>query len=185
MPKLNESIRSKIVSAALADALNTRREALVKRESDLAKKVVADVLGSKMIKLLAGLPSGVVPTRSNISVQFATSYTTLDCDEWLRLPADKCQYSTSVCLQSYDALHPLSEEYASFKNDEKQLETDHKQLKVNLDALLRSVTTTEKLLVAWPEAKSYLPEIVELPRALPAVLAKDITDMISRAKEAA
>lgn len=185
MPKLNESIRSKIAAAALADAFADREDALVKRENDLARKVLADALGSKTMKLLAGLPDGIVPTNKTIIAQFATSYIELDAGEWLRVPSSKRGHRATSCLKVYEAGDPLSIEYDEMANDKKTVAEDKAKLKATLGALLSSVTTTEKLLLAWPDGEKYIPNIVVPVRTLPAVLAKDISAMIDASKEAA
>lgn len=166
-----------------------------KRESDLRKRDIA--IGNKVWKLLFGkfaahinaLPSSWYSQgdadATNNSMN-GNEFTVNICGEQHRLRTDQrlparsgwgYVVGTSTDRGILDEVHAHSEDWAAFHSDKrKATET--------LQAVLKSVKTTEKLLEVWPEGKRCLKGIdafIPTPPGVPALLVSDMNKMLGLA----
>lgn len=80
---------------------------------------------------------------------------------------------------TFDADHPLTTRFHELENAGKDIEDRAEALKVQVRAVVNSVSTVKQLLNVWPEAKELLPATVEESKSkLPAVRVENLNAMI-------
>lgn len=85
--------------------------------------------------------------------------------------------STDKALLAGD--HELSKRFMELENKGAQLNSKREEIKNNVYAALKSVTSLKRLLEVWPEAKELLPKTEDIVRAtLPSVKVEDLNKMI-------
>jgi len=157
--KLTGTMRDSILSSIMSHAFSGREEELKAREAELAREVYEDMYPKEQRDAMAALPSGWLPTRSDITAKMGR-----DEDYFKRFAlADNVRVPYSDyhgCKKVYDDEHPLAVEYQKLHSEQQALKKEKEEVKRRANATLNSVAMSGKLKALWPEISSFV-EAVE------------------------
>jgi hypothetical protein len=203
--KLNEQLRKQTVGAVLKDVFGKRIKALDATERKLGEKIVQIALGDDY-RLFKKCPRSWFKERSSLDFNFlgqhrqlrwngASHWNYILFDVYSSEEREEGGFITPRSLVNdyggssltIDRAHALSEELEAHFSIVQALEEEAKQLKAEVQAIVKSATTVARLIEAWPLAKKYLPkEAFEevVVTGLPAILIEQVNDKIAALKAA-
>ncbi|AWM87358.1 Nmad5 family putative nucleotide modification protein [Microvirga sp. 17 mud 1-3] len=166
--RLTNEIRKIIIKAAMHKAFDARDKAHEKASTALADAAYQHEYGA-IGKIAAKLPENWCCRDNYIKIEaagFSWHGDSLARDS-LRMsktrPMPNYQYSNPVKI---GGAHPLNDKAQAVADEYQAIQRDKDELRAKLNALVYSVTTTEKLLEAWPECEAFIPARVPTTRAL-------------------
>lgn len=172
--KLTNLTRRHIRERILEHKFRGWNEKFAKRKAALAEAIYKDVFSAKERKLMASLPDGWLPEVNSIKVEFDGQGRRVRFDEPKRMPQSAAIGYDPV--KSYAADHPLCRKWVALGDEEVDRQKERAELENKLNAILWSVSTTEKLVEVWPEAAPFL-EKVEAAKINPPPI--DVSDLNS------
>jgi hypothetical protein len=154
--KLSELKRNRILQKMVADIFKKRIEDLQKRKCQLATDVLEHELGIYK-KQFEELPPEFFKKSMSMSVRFGVGSYDLVLKEERSIPyhlrSRNYNYGECIHIPEDSVLYST---WNTFINDEKNLEEDRNDFKVNAKAILNSANSTGQLLKVWPEAEPYI-----------------------------
>jgi hypothetical protein len=178
--KLTKSIREFISDKIIQDAFKEKFESLNKQANELACLVYYDLYPKKQIQQMEALPKGWLPEKSTVTAQFGTSsrgYVTLELGFEIKVPHEGYR----GCSKVYDDEHEFTEKYGEYSAFREEITEQKRKATTKTNAVLDSVTTTNKLRSIWPEIENYIAEAernfstgVNLPAPIILDLNKDL-----------
>ena len=154
--RLNSDMKRKIRARLIGDQFKKRRDAANKREQALAMAVYRHVFPPNDRRRMSRLPEGWLPTRELVKVELAGKVVGLHSGTRLRVPESK----TFGVIAQYDAKSSFSREWTDIEAERRAIADDESRLKAEIDAVLNSVTTDNRLIEKWPEAAKIVREVV-------------------------
>ena len=162
--RLTESKRSEILAKLLKRKFDAAESKIVEARTALAVEVYNTWFPEDQRKLMADLPDGWLFEGNEIRARFGLSTV------YMLLPrAERFPHVHRGDIKSFDARHRLSQRWQMIYASEEKLREEKNSLRAQLRAILNSVSTENKLVEVWPEAKPFLSP-GSVPKAnLPAV----------------
>lgn len=168
--RLTNEIRKAIIKAAMHKAFDARDKAHAQATVALADAAYQHEYGA-IGKIAAKLPENWCERSRSITINAAGFGWRRDGgsmkNECLNMsktrPMPNYQSGNPVKI---GATHPLNDHAQVVAEEYQQINRDKDELRAKLSALVYSVTTTEKLLEAWPECEAFIPASVPTTRAL-------------------
>lgn len=167
--RLTNEIRKVIIDRAMHKAFDARDKAHEKATTALADAVYQHEYGA-IGKIAAKLPENWCERGRGITIKAAGfSWRRQDAlkNECLTMsktrPMARDQWSNPALITGD---HPLNEQAQAVAEEYQAINRDKDELRAKLNALVYSVTTTEKLLEAWPECEVFIPASVPTSKAL-------------------
>ena len=199
MLRLNSEIRQQIIENAIkAAGIPARQEALRVRRAAWAEAVRLDALGGPdeakaLDKLQAKIKTLLEPISTGL---IKNSRDALRTDYDMRVNVGGCRAIANFNgtpvrdgkvpfvhkITKYEHTivgdHPLALEFHTIENEAATLESDRETIAENVRAAVSKVTTIEKLLKMWPEAKELIPTNVQTKAQLPAIRREELNSLI-------
>lgn len=147
--KLNEPIRKTILKSLLADKFQKRSDKLKAEGCDFAMDIYREAFSEADRRKMKSLPDGWLPEAFTVSAQIGGQYIYKDCPDKkpVRIPHAK----RNECLVNLPSSHPLYDRMMALNAEEKELTEEKEKLTAEINAVLYSVTTANKLIEIWPE----------------------------------
>lgn len=188
MPKITKSDREYIVKTVTEKVIGAKREALTKRENELADKVRAHILGEH-IHLANNLPDMLANVGNCFWVRVRKADGSHSCGRNLRLATPQRMWvsirgDNNVFFEGTE----LGDAIAALDRAWDELWSEESELNHKLWALIKPIQSTTALLKAWPEAKEYFPDhFFESSHTdnLPALPSSEVNELIAKLKLAA
>jgi hypothetical protein len=163
MTKLTNVMRDSICAKLLAHATDARKAEHKEAGTALAIEILQDVLGDSY-KRLASAPTGWLPTTTHVEVRVGDmGWNRIECDA-MPIPDSK----KGGCLQVYDATSKFGEKVMAYGAEARAMVVDRNKMQSEINAILRSCGTVNKLLETWPDVRPFL-NIAAPVKALPMV----------------
>lgn len=153
--RLTNTLRNTIAGAVIAHRFNKPREDLSKQWRLFGDEVYCDIYDTKTRRLMDRLPDGWLCLDGSYYVSFGGLRDTLNMVHKRRFPYSAVQ--TSAPIKIYPANHPLAEKHSALRNALKDVEDERTKYRLQVEAVLDSVSTVSKLLEAWPEIGAFVP----------------------------
>lgn len=162
--KLTQYHRDEIRRKLIGSRFNDRQKELDTREHVLATDIYSGRYSLSDRKLIDSLPEGWLPRVAKIQVTVDRENRTLRfVDRTVPVLARDWYYGDeSKPLSVIDGTSTSGLQYYSIRNAGNGLIEEKKKLRQNIDAVLSSVTTTAKLIEAWPEIKCIVQEVYQV-----------------------
>lgn len=154
---MRESIRDALLAHRFAEEEKAIKEALF----EVADSMYNHFFSEKDQALMASLPQGWLPTDNDIHVRLGSSgqdFVVPDMSCSRRFP-----YNLHDRWQSLDDDHPLVEQYKAIRTRSSELTKARSEAKKQVWAVLSTITTANKLLTVWPEAKPFVEQYIDMP----------------------
>lgn len=167
--RLTIEIRKTIIKAAMHKAFDARDKAHDKATTALADAVYRHEYGA-IGRIAAKLPENWCERGKVITINAAGFGWRQDGDK----ENERLEMSKTRPMPNYQAgnpikiggAHPLNDRAQAVAEEYQQIRRDKDELRAKLNALVYSVTTTERLLEAWPECEAFIPASAPTSRAL-------------------
>ncbi len=150
--RLTNDTRRLIANRAVEHGFAKREAAIVKEQHALAAKVYDRAYPAKTQKLMETLPKDILRESDTIYFHVGGQYRQVTLAAAKRMGHDRGDLKLA-------ADDKLSEECFDFWRREKELRAERDTARREANAVLRSVTTLEKLLKVWPEVVSFTQDI--------------------------
>lgn len=167
--RLTNQIREIIIDKAMHKAFDARDKAHEKATTALADAVYQHEYGTAG-KIAAKLPENWCTRINAIEIEAAGfNYWRREgrMDSCLKMsktrPVPENQRSNPPKI---GGAHPLNDQAQAVAEEYQAINRDKEALRAKLNSILYSVTTTEKLLDAWPESKQFIPASAPTTTAL-------------------
>lgn len=146
--KLNESIRRAILKSLLADKFEKQSAKLRTESVDFAMSIYKEAFSEADRRKMKALPDGWLPETQTIQAEIGGQYVHLCLAEkqYVRIPSER-----RGCLLKLESSHPLYDRMMKLNAEEKELGEEKDKLIAEINAVLHSVTTANKLIEIWPE----------------------------------
>lgn len=167
--RLTNEIRKAVISNAMHKAFDARDKAHEKATTALADAAYQHEYGA-IAKIAVKLPENWCAHGKEIRINAAgfgwvrnedMKNECLDMSKTRPLPNN--QWRNPVVI---GGAHPLNDQAQNVAEEFQAIRRDKDELRVKLNALVWSVTTTEKLLEAWPECEAFIPASVPTSMAM-------------------
>lgn len=159
--RLTNHMRESIRDALLEHRFAEEEKAVEAAFFEVADKMYNHFFSTKDQELMASLPQGWLPTDNDIHVRLGSSgqdFVVPDMSYSRRFP-----YNLHDRWQSLDDEHPLVEEYKAIRDRKNALRKARTEAKKQVWAVLSTITTANKLLTVWPEAKPFVEKYIDEP----------------------
>jgi hypothetical protein len=192
MTRLTNTIRHKIVANAVEKATTVQNEEIKVLENTFSAELIKFATGDK-IEELVKLKKQFTKFISTIPEEFLVrkDYDHINTDSvvLLNIAGKTVNWEFEDCVifpknNSCDryvilADNPLSDMFDNIHNKKQKRKEIKETVRVNVWAVLNSVTTVKKLLEVWPESAELIPSEIEKPAInLPTVQIADLNNMI-------
>ena len=178
---LTNHMRAKIANAAIADAFGKRETALATAEDLVAVKTFEHLIPAKNRAAMAVLPEDYFPMRSVVKVNVGGRSIELKAAKDVRFPYKYEWSRIAVFLPD----HEIAIEIDQHLRAKEKLAEEKKTALAAVEALLRSVTTVEKLRTVWPDGEPFYRDVTPAPKpSLPALVVDDVNKMLGLPKAA-
>jgi hypothetical protein len=181
---LTQEIRKEIIKHAMKP-MKEREAALLKREYVLAKKCYAASFDPKLIraaKALIKLNDWWVNTTSIIRFNVAGQTIDLRFAEPVPITVRYSNWGGVVGKAiTYETNQKLVDEVRSLVSDKQQYNVDYEKALATLEAVLKSVRTTESLFKIWPEGKKHYsvpPLVPRVKSGVPVAQMQSLNEML-------
>ena len=168
MSRLTKSLREAMVKTMLNHAFNAKQEAAEKNKGLAGEKVYQDVYGKHLIAM-ESLPKGFLEKSSvfYISISGRSHCVRLSESRLVGYKHDNSYYKAKL----YVGDEAIAKEYQDAVEVCNDLDTQRRQMALEITPVLESVQTFKKLWEVWPESKSLLEKFEQKPAIaiLPAV----------------
>lgn len=172
--KLTRAVRDEIYDRAMRHRFDADKAAVEKMHAQIGDRIYNDLYDAKTRKLMDSLPAGFLQTQGTVGAIISGRHRRLPTSGPRRVPNDDRDFK-----RQYDGAHPIAEAYAEYEAAKRKLGEEKEGAHVTLWGILRSFTTTEKLLEHYPDLKPFVPEPAAVPaRQLPALPAADLNTML-------
>lgn len=192
MTRLTNAIRHQIIAKAVEKATATQNEEIKILETAFSAELIKFATGDKIeelvklekqfTKCISAIPEGFltyrghIPINKNSSVRLNIAGKAVNW-EFKRKVIFPCNDSCDRYVILAD--NPLSDMFDNIHNKKQKSEEIKETVRLNVLAVLNSVTTVKKLLGAWPESAELIPSEIEKPVInLPTVQIADLNNMI-------
>ena len=176
MAVLTKNIKATILANALDKTFKARSDAIDAFFCELGEAVYAATFTPSTQKKMKALPEGFLPSVDCIRVSFSGESIFLDLKEERLVSYDVKNNWAPVMV--FNKKHLLTKAFKDLAKSRDRLEKDESDLRRQIGALLRPITTEKKLLRVWPEAAAFFPP-KKNEDYLPAVRPEDVNNMIS------
>ena len=182
--KLSQSIRDKIIKAAVKGACEKEAERLRKQEHKLGMKLYAKLYPAAEREAAAQLPAGWVHLDGCLRIAVGGMDMTFTVDEKVPVKTDNNGYCRRLGIVVDEKLQQEALDLHSAKEAIKQR---GKELHANLRAVLESVNTYKQLSEIWPEGKKFYEQFKPMSggRQVPTVQMQAINEMLGLKTEPA
>ncbi len=150
--RLNAFIRNQILSAVMQHGFAARERALDDEKRAIGEAVYNDVYPEEVQAQMSALPPDYLPSSSDLRVQFQGYGFNRVYFGKSRPIAERHTYNAAVV---YDQDHPLHARYHKWTNAQDSFIEQRNSARAEAEAVLRSVTTLEKLIKVWPEVETF------------------------------
>lgn len=186
--KLNKSMREEISKKASEDAAKTKLDELTKERNETGIALFAEVVGEEVLNALKTIPGDFTSTQErfrlgilelgehdpkypNHGVNFDRSVE-IEFGDYILAVSDRRRYSICYAVR---ADNELLVKYLKLVNDIDELRVETGKAEKIILAMLSSISSVEKAIIAWPEGESYLNQYLkDGSDSLPAVRVEDV-----------
>lgn len=192
MTRLTNTIRQKIVANAVEKATIVQNEEIKALENAFSTELIKFATGDKIeeltkiekqfTKFISAIPEDFLGREdcdhinkdSVVQLNIAGKAVNWEFENKVIFPYNN-GYNRYVIL----ADNPLSDMFDNIHNKKQKRKEIKETVRVNVWAVLNSVTTVKKLLEVWPESAELIPSEIEKPAInLPTVQIADLNNMI-------
>ena len=169
--------------AVVADTFKAQQEKVKKLRSALVAATYEHLYSKDLQKAMEDLQkkSGGIAFKDSTSlyVYFSGKYQYFELDEPRLMTYAEPQ------SRYIKAGIPLYEQWEKYEAAASALNTEKKELRTKVNAIVDSVTTVKKLLEVWPEAVTWIDSIADSEdfAPVPAVAVESVNELISKNKE--
>ena len=176
MTRLTNAMRDSLLEKLLNASFFEQAQSCLDMQADFVRRVYEDALADDL-PLLETMPKDWLYTTTSFKVTLANSEADLRCNFGLNwtLPHHFDQAGASRELQSfalpygrrhgslkvYDAKHPLAREYFRLRSEQADLVRKIDQAAKYATAVMKAVTTVEKLIQRWSAVATFAKEYLE------------------------
>lgn len=165
--KLSTHHRNNIRKTLLLDKFAARREANKKRLQEIAERIYRQVFPEHLEAKLNEVPETWLPRVNQICFRVCAEHHMVDLDRWVRVPYEKLWNSGhTVCLVNLLPPDPIALAYVEYRDEKMRLEKEESKVSDEINAVLYSVTTANKLMQVWPEIKPLVERICGAPQTV-------------------
>ena len=154
--RLTKAIKEKLVSHILSKAFSKTETAIKQSFTDFYLEVYNTCFSKKEIKNMLEFPN------SKRAFKYARSFRVFLNGKYCRctLPKEMPMWADMpVEREHFSAKHPLTIKFEKINLKQDKLREDKRKLEREINSILSPITTTKKLLNAWPECEQFLQEI--------------------------
>ncbi len=182
--RLTKDLKSEIVANAIRSTFKDRLAAMESDKSDFADEVYRFVVGEHE-QAINDLPEGFFSRTKTIRAFFGDNNNPeeFNMTEVRRTPYLLGPRWSSDSMRIKDT--KIVEALKKLSKKRIQLNKDIDTLKTTLNGVVNSVSTIKRLQEVWPESTPFIPAWAKEEKNLPAVIAKDINQLIKKMKAAA
>lgn len=149
--RLTKSRKENILNQVIAKLFDKQEEDLATAKRDLAHDIYDDQFDAVEQKLMTSLPNGYLKEGTVFYTYFDNDYLRFTLNESKRFQANNWQYSEFRFDKYENPKHPVFKAFSKWKKSEKSFKEEKKKTTAQVNALLESVTTYNKLKELWPE----------------------------------
>lgn len=153
--KINDKHRQEIRRVLLTKKFSERKGKVLARRRKLALRIYNRAFSAKDRAAMSALPSGWLPMVKTIKARLGTSDFGAELPEGhgpVPIPTDKyAYYEQSNFLIAVGVDDELSKEADELDRESRSILTEEDALSREINAVLYSVRTSNRLIVAWPE----------------------------------
>ena len=150
--RLNENMRTIVLSRLMKHAFSAREEELAKTRLVHGLAVYSDIYSIELQKQMWALPEGFFEMKNGIIVSFGGEVVSVCWGKELPISAQHSYHPAKV----YDAKNPLTEEYHELGRKTRLLREENGKAECAARAALKSCTSIKTLLEIWPEAEPFV-----------------------------
>jgi hypothetical protein len=175
--RLDKTIRKHILSKLLAYRFTQKCAELRKKVADFTETIYNDVYSGNYRSQMHDVPFGWLPESNSIKVQFGAEMVEMEFSGgtisskvgWVSsqnkrsklVPfKDWSSWGGTRCVKIYGALEAHSITWAQLANDIDDLNDKIDVAETHINTILNSTTTSESLVVKWPEVEPFLKDLV-------------------------
>ena len=153
--RLTKAIKEKLVSHILSKAFSKTETALEQSFTDFCVEVYNTCFSKKEIKNMLEFPNSkrafkYGSFRVFLNGKYCYCVLPKEMPRWANMPAER---------EHFPAEHPLTIKFEKINLKQNKLKKDKYRLEREINSILSPITTTKKLLNAWPECEQFLQEI--------------------------
>ena len=185
--RINAYHREQITQRLLKHAFEKRERAAKKGWKDLGDAVYKDLYPASVRRHIQALGEDFFEKDTDVRVNFGGVTTSLffykQDGSYENRPISKAH--DYAVAEVYAADHPLAERYFALKDDEGKLSEERQVACAQIDSLLRSAPTLEKLFELWPEVRKHAEDFLADYREktnLPAIPIQDLNRQLNLTK---
>jgi hypothetical protein len=160
--RLSTTVREQIRRALLSTRFDKRTKELEAAQDKLARDVYETAYDQTTRRKMNALPEGWLPETKSVWARFGCIdfHRELPDKKRLRVPFEKHgHYGSSAALLAVDADHVLSKRHQDIRKELDAIQRERNDLTREIDAVLFSVTTANKLVDVWPEIRKTVEDI--------------------------
>jgi hypothetical protein len=174
--RLTQDMRLEILQSAVTKTFEERKVALRVRQNTIANKVLDYEIGAENLVKMKALPNEFFQITGSVAVLHNSDMRAvrLPMTEARRVPA-YLNYGTITL----DKNNGMWKEINAVNVESSSIDDGKRELEETLVKFLAGFTLVSKLIEAWPEAESHLPD-EEDKKHLPSLRAEDLNSMIGK-----
>jgi len=178
---LTNAMRETVARDAVNAAFDERRKTLAEVEAALALKLYCLFVPAVNRELMAKLPDNYFATRTEIEANVGGRHIKLVASVPCKVPYAKSGGRIGTLLPD----DPMTIAIDEHLRNKATLAEDEKKARAVLDAMLKSVTTVEKLRALWPDGEPHYRNLAPKATAtVPALIVEDVNRMLGLPKAA-
>lgn len=183
--RLTNYIRDRIRQALIKRTFDPRKKELTETEHALGRAVYNDLYSAEVQMQMHRMPEGFLPTACGVQVKFGDSFVQVNWDSAdaarriaARRIADKHDIRGRAAAKVYEPDHQLTKEFQKLQQLHKQFDDEMYEARRQINSLLGSCTTVEKLIRTWPEVEEFAKPFLGKDAGVPSTaLAIPIADL--------
>lgn len=153
--RLTKEMRKEIKGQLLSDKFAKRKSVIADKLQAFALKVYETKFTFGERRILNRLPDGWFREEAYVGARLGHFDFHISLNKKrLRVPYETSHYMLAVAND-----HPLTKTYAELKEEQNAIEKEEAELKREIDAVLFSVVTANKLVEVWPEIKKKVTQV--------------------------
>lgn len=197
--RLTKPIRESILKDLLAYAFLERAQAQINAEAAFSTEVFEDTYAAHL-DMIKAAPDGFFPMDDDFKIVFDNDHARLDFGAGFdyNVPADWRAFgvrkasenpnrrmphraTTNQAVKRLEIDHPLTAKYLKLKADHERLDDEIRKASRTAKATLESVSTINKLVEVWPEARVFAEKYKvdgEAKAILPAIPRRELNSVL-------
>jgi len=189
--RLSKQIKEEILGTAVNSIMKDRIDKRDKAWTNFADEIYRHAVGPNKLPM-AALPDGFLPKAKTVAFYVETGDGLSSKRAELRMSEERRIPCSLLVAYGYTGASQftvcagttLQKKYELLKKESEQIGKDSRAIYVKIKGVLEACTTDKALIEAWPEATRYMPPEIKQHKALPAIAADGLNELIAKVKAA-